>query len=324
MAWKCWQGKYQVYVQEMQPYGKGGWYLQLEQLKKKLEAAGYFLSEKKKAIPPWVNCVGIVTSQDGAALKDILRVIRQRHPGCEVILVHSSVQGETAPSELAEGIRLINAYGRAQVIIIGRGGGSLEDLMAFNSETVVKAIFESAIPVISAVGHEIDFSLADLAADLRAATPTQAASLAVPDIRQLNHELMKHTQRMKRLMEQKLGQYSETLDRLMLERVWKEPDLIIKEKKRKVAEQQERMNRQMADCLQLSYHRYSMAVEALDKLSPLKVLKRGYAVAYKKGSLMTGVGGTEIGDYLDLVFNDGKLGVVVGSKEMVADEKNKI
>jgi exodeoxyribonuclease VII large subunit len=196
--------------------------------------------------------------------------------------------------------------------------------MAFNSETVVKAIFESAIPVISAVGHEIDFSLADLAADLRAATPTQAASLAVPDIRQLNHELMKHTQRMKRLMEQKLGQYSETLDRLMLERVWKEPDLIIKEKKRKVAEQQERMNRQMADCLQLSYHRYSMAVEALDKLSPLKVLKRGYAVAYKKGSLMTGVGGTEIGDYLDLVFNDGKLGVVVGSKEMVADEKNKI
>jgi exodeoxyribonuclease VII large subunit len=241
-----------------------------------------------------------------------------------VILVHSSVQGETAPSELAEGIRLINAYGRAQVIIIGRGGGSLEDLMAFNSETVVKAIFESAIPVISAVGHEIDFSLADLAADLRAATPTQAASLAVPDIRQLNHELMKHTQRMKRLMEQKLGQYSETLDRLMLERVWKEPDLIIKEKKRKVAEQQERMNRQMADCLQLSYHRYSMAVEALDKLSPLKVLKRGYAVAYKKGSLMTGVGGTEIGDYLDLVFNDGKLGVVVGSKEMVADEKNKI
>jgi exodeoxyribonuclease VII large subunit len=318
------QGKYQVYVQEMQPYGKGGWYLQLEQLKKKLEAAGYFLSEKKKAIPPWVNCVGIVTSQDGAALKDILRVIRQRHPGCEVILVHSSVQGETAPSELAEGIRLINAYGRAQVIIIGRGGGSLEDLMAFNSETVVKAIFESAIPVISAVGHEIDFSLADLAADLRAATPTQAASLAVPDIRQLNHELMKHTQRMKRLMEQKLGQYSETLDRLMLERVWKEPDLIIKEKKRKVAEQQERMNRQMADCLQLSYHRYSMAVEALDKLSPLKVLKRGYAVAYKKGSLMTGVGGTEIGDYLDLVFNDGKLGVVVGRKEMVADEKNKI
>ena len=131
----------------------------------------------------------------------------------------------------------------------------------FNNETVVKAIFESAIPVISAVGHEIDFSLADLAATC-GQLPLQAASLAVPDIRQLNHELMKHTQRMKRLMEQKLGQYSETLDKLMLERVWKEPDLIIKEKKRKVAEQQERMNRQMADCLQLSYYRYSMAVEA--------------------------------------------------------------
>ncbi|NLO22120.1 MAG: exodeoxyribonuclease VII large subunit [Syntrophomonadaceae bacterium] len=315
------QGKYQVYVQDIQPYGKGGLYLKLEQLRKKLEAAGYFLSDKKKAIPPWVDCVGIVTSQDGAALKDILRVIRQRHPGCEVILVHSSVQGENAPMELAEGIRLINTYGRAQVIIIGRGGGSLEDLMAFNTETVVKAIFESAIPVISAVGHEIDFSLADLAADLRAATPTQAASLAVPDIPQLNNELMKYTQRMNRLMEQKLGQYSETLDRIMLGRVWKEPDIIIKEKKRQVSEEQERINRQVGDYLQLRCHRYSMAVEALDNLSPLKVLQRGYAVAYKNHRLMAQMSQAEIGDYLELIFKDGKLGVRVGSKEMVADEK---
>ncbi len=318
------QGKYQVYVQEIQPYGKGSLYLKLEQLRKKLAEAGYFLSENKKTIPPWVNCVGIVTSQDGAALRDILRVLKQRHPGCEVLLVHSSVQGETAPGELAEGVRLLNLYGRAQVIIIGRGGGSLEDLMAFNSETVVKAIYESRIPVISAVGHEIDFSLADLAADLRAATPTQAASLAVPDIKQLNNEVMKHTQRMNRLMEQKLGQYSETLDRIMLQRVWREPDIIIKEKKGKVAEAQERINRQMSNYLQLHHHRYSMAVEALDNLSPLKVLQRGYTVAYKNGRLMSQMRGAQIGDYLDLIFNDGKLGVRVDSKEMVGDEKEKI
>ncbi|KUG05012.1 exodeoxyribonuclease vii large subunit [hydrocarbon metagenome] len=318
------QGKYQVYVQEMQPYGRGGLYLQLEQLKKKLEAKGYFAPEKKKTIPEMVACVGIVTSQDGAALKDILRVIKQRHSSCQVVLVHSSVQGETAPIELAEGLKLINAHGQAQVIIIGRGGGSLEDLMAFNTEIVVKAIYESAIPVISAVGHEIDFSLADMAADIRAATPTQAASIAVPDISQLKRELEKHQQRLNRIIERRIGHYSETLDRLMLKKIWKEPHIIINEKKRKVTEQQDQINRLAADMIQNRKHRCCLAIEALDNLSPLKVLQRGYAVTYKEGKILRQAGAAQIGDYLKIILNDGKLGVQIMDKEMFSNEENEI
>ncbi len=316
------QGKYQVYVQEMQPYGKGGLFLQLEQLKNKLEAKGYFAPENKKKIPEMVNCIGIVTSQDGAALKDILRVIKQRHSSCQVILVHSSVQGDAAPAELAEGLKLINTHGQAEVIIIGRGGGSFEDLMAFNTEIVVKAIFESKIPVISAVGHEIDFSLADMAADLRAATPTQAASMAVPDISRLRMEVVKYQQRINRVMERRIGHYSETLDRLMLKRIWKEPHILVNEKERKVAEQQERMNRCVVGFIQGSQHRCSLAMEALDKLSPLKVLKRGYAVVYKDGKILRQIKQVEIGEYLKIKFNDGNLGVQIMDKEMFLNEKN--
>ncbi len=315
------QGKYQVYVQEMQPYGRGGLFLQLEQLKSKLEAKGYFALENKKTIPEMLNCVGIVTSQDGAAFKDILRVIRQRHPGCRVILVHSSVQGDNAPAELAEGLRLLNEHAQAEIIIIGRGGGSFEDLMAFNSEILVKAIGESKIPVISAVGHEIDFSLSDLAADLRAATPTQAASLAVPDISQLKKDVEKYQQRMNRVMERKLGNYSESLDRLMLRRIWKEPHLLLNEKHRKVAERQEEIHRWVADSIQGNQHRCSLAIEALDKLSPLKVLQRGYAVAYKEGKLLSRIEPVEIGEHLKIVFRDGKLEVQIVGKEMVFIEK---
>ncbi len=318
------QGKYQVYVQEMQPYGRGGLLLQLEQLKKKLEDKGYFALENKKAIPEMVNCVGIVTSQDGAALKDILRIIKQRHSNCQIIVVHSSVQGDTAPAELADGLKLINAHGQAEVIIIGRGGGSLEDLMAFNSELVVKAIYESHIPVISAVGHEIDFSLSDMAADLRAATPTQAASLAVPDISQLKRELGKYQQRLNRVIERRIGHYSETLDRLMLKRIWKEPHILINEKKSKVTEQQEQINRRMADLIQSRQHRCCLAMEALDNLSPLKVLQRGYAVVYKNGDLLRRIETAEIGEYLKIIFNDGKLGVQIMDKEMLSNEENEI
>ncbi len=318
------QGKYQVYVQEMQPYGRGGLFLQLEQLKKKLEAQGYFAPENKKSIPEVVNCVGIVTSQDGAALKDILRVIKQRHSSCQVMLVHSSVQGENAPFELAEGLKLINTHGQAQVIIIGRGGGSLEDLMAFNTEIVVRAIYESAIPVISAVGHEVDFSLADLAADLRAATPTQAASMAVPDISQLKRELEKYQQRLNRVLELRIGHYSETLDRLMLKRIWKEPHILINEKQRKVAEQQEQINRRLADLIQSHDHRCRLAIEALDNLSPLKVLQRGYAVVYKNEKILHKIEAAENGDYLKIILNDGKLEVQVMGKEMFFNEENEI
>jgi len=310
------QGVYQVYVQEMQPYGMGGLFLYLKQLRNKLEAEGYFASEIKKPVPEMLNCVGIVTSQDGAALRDILRVIRQRHRSCRVILVHSSVQGEDAPRELAEGIRLLNEQGQAEVIIVGRGGGSFEDLMAFNTEEVVQAIFESNIPVISAVGHEVDFSLADMAADLRAATPTQAAGMAVPDTSQLARQVEKYQQRLKRLMEQKIGNYGETLDRLMMSRIWKEPHLIVERQEKAITDLQEQMNRHIVNLIQERQHRFALAVDALDKLSPLKVLQRGYTVAYREGEILRQAGDLAIGEKLELVFSDGKVQAEVSGKEM--------
>src|SRR5665647_3867265 len=158
------QGKYQLYVDTMQPFGAGALFLQLEKLKRELDLGGYFSLEKKKPLPGMATRIGVVTSQDGAALRDILKVLNQRNLATQVVIVHSSVQGLDAPQELAEGVRMLNAYAEVDLIIIGRGGGSFEDLMAFNSREVVEAIFESSIPIISAVGHEVDISLADLAA----------------------------------------------------------------------------------------------------------------------------------------------------------------
>lgn len=310
------QGKYQVYIREMQPYGIGELRLQLEQLQKKLEARGYFSEEYKKPIPTMVNTVGIVTSQDGAALKDILRVIKLRHSNCNIIIAHSQVQGEDAPAELADAIKLINRHGQAEVIIVGRGGGSFEDLMAFNSELVVKAIYNSRIPVISAVGHEVDFTLADLAADLRAATPTQAASLAVPDINRMVQDLNKNQQRMERFIERKLGQYSETLDHLMLKKIWREPG-IIRERKTLLIERQERMNNCTAKLIGDNLHRWQLAVDALDNLSPLKVLKRGYSVVYKGEQIIRSAKGAKPGDELVVYLQDGKLQVQVREKEVL-------
>jgi exodeoxyribonuclease VII large subunit len=310
------QGKYQVYVREMQPYGIGEIYLQLEQLKKKLEARGYFSPENKKPIPAMVNNVGIVTSQDGAALKDILRVIKLRHSNCNIIIAHSQVQGEDAPAALADAIRLINRQGQAEVIIVGRGGGSFEDLMAFNTEQVVEAIYNSRIPVISAVGHEVDFTLADLAADVRAATPTQAANLAVPDINCMIQDLGEARQRMDRLMERRLGQYSETLDHLMLRKIWREPG-IIRDRKVLLSEKQNKMSNLIEQLMQNNLHRLQLAADALHNLSPLKVLRRGYAVVYKDDKILRSIKETNSGDELKVYLQDGILQVQVSGKEVL-------
>lgn len=309
------QGKYQIYIQEMQPYGLGGLYLRLEQLKKRLQEEGYFSLERKKKIPEMVNCIGVVTSQDGAAFRDILKVIRQRHKGCQVVLVHSAVQGEDAPAQLARGVKLLNEHGRVQVIIVGRGGGSFEDLMAFNSEEVVQAIFDSEIPVISAVGHEVDFSLADLAADLRAATPTQAASLAVPDMNQIERDTRRIHESLIRAMERTIERKEETLDRVMMKNVWKEPSVLLSEKQAALETLKQRMERSAGTLLKDKQHRFYLAVNALDKLSPLKVMQRGYALVYKEGQPVKEAGSIKIGEEIRVTLYRGSLKAVVTGKE---------
>lgn len=317
------QGKYQVYGEEMQPYGVGGLFLYLEQLKARLEAEGYFALEKKKPIPAVVNRVGVVTSQDGAAFQDILRVIRQRHPGVEIVLVHSSVQGTEAPLEVAAGIRTLNHYRAVDVIIVGRGGGSFEDLMAFNSEEVVKAIYESNIPIISAVGHEVDYSLADLAADLRAATPTQAAQLAVPDMLNIKVAVDDYQQRLLRAVKNQVNKSNETLDRVMMRRVWKEPGMILEQTREKLVDLDQDLLDQILTSLKASEHEFSVRVTALDKLSPLKVLSRGYAVVRRGDKIVRQVGAVEPGEQIEINLADGIIDATVTNRERVNQWKER-
>lgn len=311
------QGKYQIYAEEMQPYGIGELFLYLEQLKNRLKAEGYFDPDKKKPIPALVNRVGVVTSQDGAAFQDILRVLRQRHPGVEIILVHSSVQGVDAPLELAAGIKILNDYSTADVIIVGRGGGSFEDLMAFNSEEVVKAIYESKLPVISAVGHEVDYSLADLAADLRAATPTQAAQLAVPDMVQLQAGIDDYQQRLLRATGNRINQCSETLDRLMMRRVWREPEIVLGKSEEKLAALQKELLDVVIENWKVKEREFSVSVIALDKLSPLKVLSRGYAVVRQGDKIVRQVEEVTPGSRLQIDLSDGIVDATVTNRERV-------
>lgn len=311
------QGKYQFYVEEIQAYGQGGLFLYLEKLKKKLQDGGYFDTEIKKTIPSMVNKVGVVTSQDGAALRDILRVLRQRHSRVEVILVHSSVQGIDAPRELAEGIGLLNEQNYVDVIIVGRGGGSFEDLMAFNSEEIVMAIHNSAIPVISAVGHEVDISLADLAADLRAATPTQAAQMAVPDIQSLKNEILNNQQRLLKAVDRRLAYYNETLDHLMMEKVWKQPRLMVEKREDFLQNLEKSLQKNINTILKEKNSMFQISLAKLDNLSPVKIMQRGYAVVQKDEKIVLDSENVNIGDYLKVSMEKTDFGVIVNNKEKV-------
>ena len=310
------QGKYQVYVEEMQPYGRGGIFQYLEKLKARLAAEGMFALEKKKEIPRMANRVGVVTSQDGAALRDIIKVLRQRHAGVEVVVAHSSVQGIEAPRELARAIELLNEYGEVDLIIVGRGGGSLEDLMAFNSEEVVYAIFHSLIPVISAVGHEVDFSLADLVADLRAATPTHAAQLAVPDYVLLQKDLDNLKARMLRSTGRALSNREERLDRIMMKKVWRER-LLLNKKEELVEDRIKRLKKAMEELIKEKNHQLTMAASGLDNLSPLKVMGRGYAILSRGKQVVYDINDVEVGEELQVAVANGKMQAVITGKEKI-------
>ncbi|HEX3010618.1 MAG TPA: exodeoxyribonuclease VII large subunit [Syntrophomonadaceae bacterium] len=311
------QGKYQVYVEEMQPFGLGGLFLELEKLRRKLDAEGYFAPERKKPIPSAVSRVGVVTSQDGAAVRDILRVIKQRHRGAQVVIVHSAVQGAEAPGEIAEGIRQLNKYRDVEVIIVGRGGGSFEDLMAFNSEEVVKAIFESAIPIISAVGHEVDYCLADMAADLRAATPTQAAQLAVPNYSELEDELAACRQRLQRAMDRCISYRNEILDRVMIKKIWRQPRTMVETREQSLNDLKKSLHKAMADITKDKANHFSLAVTGLDARSPLKVMQRGYSVLQKGRTVLKNVDEVKVGEKLQVLLQDGNVDVEVLGKEGV-------
>lgn len=217
-------GQYQLYLTEMQPDGVGSLYLAYEQLKKKLESEGLFDEGGKRKIPTMPRAIGVITSPTGAAVRDILTTLGRRFPGVPVMLYPALVQGKEAAASIVRGIRILNRLGEADVLIVGRGGGSLEELWAFNEEIVARAIYDSAIPVISAVGHETDFTISDFAADLRAATPTAAAELAVPDRRELQQRIAQLEQRLRGALLRRAAQERERLARLQRSAVLRQPE----------------------------------------------------------------------------------------------------
>lgn len=304
-------GIYQLYVYDIQPDGVGALALAFAQLKEKLAAEGLFAQDHKRALPAMPRVIGVITSQSGAVLQDILNVLSRRYPLARVVLAPVSVQGEKAADEIALALKLLNAQKKCEVIILGRGGGSQESLQAFNTEAVVRAIYASSIPVISAVGHETDFTLADLAADERAPTPSAAAELAAPDINILFESINTAAEDLKRGMQKQLAVLSSRLDYYKAHRALQSPvqTLYIK------AQYAEKLKNNLYTAMQGKLLENENAIKGkaalLSSLSPLNVLSRGYAIAFASGTAVTSSAQLSIGEQITVKLKSGEISAQV-------------
>lgn len=306
-------GKLQLYVESAEPLGVGALFERLERLKARLEAEGLFAEERKRVLPERPEVIGIVTSPQAAALRDMLRVLRQRYPLARVILAPAQVQGSDAPASIAAALDVLNEHGEAEVIIAGRGGGSIEELWAFNEEVVVRAIARSSIPVISGVGHETDFTLADFVADLRASTPTAAATAAVPNIEDWRIELLDRQQELGSLMEERLEELAAQVADLQYQLEHRSPVGQINNYRQQLDEASERMQTHMRHLLSIRAERLSGQTLQLHALSPLLTIARGYAVVRHEPDqrLITSVKQVQAGDALSIQVQDGSIPVTV-------------
>ena len=269
-------GRYQLYAREIVPDGEGDLYRQFELLKKELEEMGMFAPEYKQSIPRYAKTVGVVTASTGAAIRDIMNITRRRNPYVQLVLYPALVQGEQAADSIVQGIRTLDQYG-VDVMIVGRGGGSMEDLWAFNEEKVARAIFECHTPVISAVGHETDTTIADYVADLRAPTPSAAAELAVTDYRQLMSGLELYRNQLADRLEQKIQNSRQRAEYLRLRLLQASPEYQLREKKQYASDLEERLKRSMEQKITDRKHRMALYAERLEGVSPLKKLQQGYS-----------------------------------------------
>ena len=309
-------GAYQLYCTAMAMDGIGDLYAAFEQLKKKLEAQGLFDSTHKKTLPKFPGTIGIITSPAGAAVHDMLRILRKRYPLCKVRLLPVRVQGAEAPAEIAAAIRYANYYRLADLLIVGRGGGSIEDLWAFNDERVAYAIYESEIPVISAVGHEPDVTISDFVADLRAATPSNAAELAVPDQDALRQTLDTMTAAMAASLDRQIKSAKKHLEVLSLSPALRSPDGYLQQREKNLELLKNRMTAAQNQNSTRKNQQYIAAVSKLDAMSPLKVLSRGYAMTQnKQGDVVRTVKQVELGERITVCLSDGKLSAAVMNKE---------
>ena len=305
-------GTYQLYVNELTPDGVGDLYIAFEQLKEKLFKEGLFDERHKKPLPRYPGTIAIVTSPAGAAVRDIIRILNSRWPMTKVIVAPVRVQGAEAPAEIAGAISYINAYNQADLIITGRGGGSLEDLWAFNDELVARAIFDSRIPVISAVGHEPDVTIADFVADFRASTPSNAAELAVPDSNEARDALYTLEIRLRHAMDRELKQRRQRLDEMTNRRALQSPKSYIDDKRLLLDHSQDRLCATMQGKLFLDRERHSRCAAALDAMSPLKVLGRGYSIAQREdGKIVKRVSDVKTGDRIRLRLKKDEIKCIV-------------
>ncbi|MBM7097280.1 exodeoxyribonuclease VII large subunit [Bacillus sp. H-16] len=353
-------GQYQFYVKEMQPDGIGNLYLAYEELKKKLEMKGYFQEDRKRPIPSVPSSIAVITSRTGAAVRDILTTLKRRFPYVQITLLPVLVQGPGAAPSVARAIQQAGEAGRFDVIIVGRGGGSIEELWAFNEELVADAIYNSKVPVISAVGHETDVTISDFVADLRAPTPTAAAELAVPDQRELKEKTAQYRTRLIRSLTEQVEGQKKQLERYNQSYAFRYPGKLIEQKEQELDRMMEALQRETARLIKSKGEKHNYTLKALqnvhpkhritrekdhyrmlydrfmkstrdyqqekheslkkvmyklDVLSPLKMMERGYSLAYSETGLVKSTGQVNEGDALHIQLEDGRVFAEVTGKD---------
>ena len=333
-------GSYQIYIESMELSGSGDLYKKFLELKDKLFKEGLFDEEKKKSIPKFPKKIGVVTASTGAAIRDIITTIKRRYPLCEVILFPSLVQGATAKNDIVKKIEMANNYGDIDTLIVGRGGGSIEDLWAYNEEIVARAIYNSKIPVISAVGHEIDFTISDYVADKRAATPTAAAELAVPNIIDLQLKIDTLQERSSNVVINMINQYRKLLDKIKSSNVLINPINMYNIKMQILNMNNIKLNKCFTEIVanknielyklkhnyilqnpKFIYEKYINIIDnninKLELLNPLSALKRGYGIIKKDNKCIESIKNIKNNDKINIVLKDGSINALVESKEEV-------
>jgi exodeoxyribonuclease VII large subunit len=301
------RGVYQIDVAQLQPLGVGELQMAFERLKQRLSSEGLFAVEHKKTLPRYPRVIGIVTSPTGAAIRDILNVIRRRFPAIEIILSPVNVQGEGAAHEIAQAIDEMNEFGHVDVMIIGRGGGSLEDLWAFNEEVVARAIYTSRIPTISAVGHEIDFTIADFVADLRAPTPSAAAELVVPDYHEILENLRNFQYTIRQIISEIISAQKENIRSLLRSYSFNRPHDVVRQYSQKLDELKRALSSSVRQHVTLSLQRAASLRQRLESLNPATVLERGYAMVFRDETVVSSAQLLQSSENVQIRFHDGEV-----------------
>ncbi|MDD6490439.1 MAG: exodeoxyribonuclease VII large subunit [Clostridia bacterium] len=315
-------GQYQFYIDDMQPDGIGALNLAFEQLKSKLSSEGLFDEEHKKPLPPYPKKIGVITSPTGAAVQDIFRILKRRYPLGEIVMCPVLVQGENAATQLTEAVERFNYLKCADVIIIGRGGGSIEDLWAFNDEKLARAVYNSEIPVVSAVGHETDFTICDFVADVRASTPSAAAELVSPEIDSMKSDILYYQKKLYSLITSKISFEKQRLEHLSKSKALSSPLEIVHNRNMKLDMLTARMKTAYMTTLSDKQRNFASLNAKLDALSPLKILSRGYSITEKDNKVIKSVNSVNVDDIITVRLFDGRLKCVISERKADKNEKN--